>query len=182
MIRSILSQVTRQRRVFLGEHRRVLVACAGARNCPSASVPSLPLTQTTASGKFSTAVKVEEAPTQVKRSRRKKLDPILVTENAAARVKELLSGESAHGSKGIRLGVKRRGCNGLSYTLNYAFEEDPKDVMMEAHGVTFYIEPMALFNCVGTVMDFEETELSSEFTFNNPNSKGECGCGESFNV
>lgn len=54
--------------------------------------------------------------------------------------------------------------------------------MMEAHGVTVFIEPMALFNIVGTVMDYEETELSSEFTFNNPNSKGECGCGESFNV
>jgi iron-sulfur cluster assembly 1 len=48
--------------------------------------------------------------------------------------------------------------------------------------ISVYIEPMALFNVVGTTMDFVETELSSEFTFENPNSKGECGCGESFNV
>lgn len=53
---------------------------------------------------------------------------------------------------------------------------------MEAHGVKVFIEPMALLNVIGTVMDYEETELASEFTFNNPNSKGECGCGESFNV
>jgi iron-sulfur cluster assembly accessory protein len=53
---------------------------------------------------------------------------------------------------------------------------------MESHGVKVFIEPMALFNVVGTVMDWEETELASEFTFNNPNSKGECGCGESFTV
>lgn len=53
---------------------------------------------------------------------------------------------------------------------------------MEAHGVRVFIEPMALFNVVGTKMDWEETEMSSEFTFQNPNAKGECGCGESFNV
>eukprot|EP00566_Odontella_aurita_P037253 CAMPEP_0113597364 /NCGR_PEP_ID=MMETSP0015_2-20120614/40965_1 /TAXON_ID=2838 /ORGANISM="Odontella" /LENGTH=120 /DNA_ID=CAMNT_0000505211 /DNA_START=483 /DNA_END=842 /DNA_ORIENTATION=- /assembly_acc=CAM_ASM_000160 len=120
---------------------------------------------------------MEESPPRTKRTRRANIDPIIITENAADRIKELLSGESAKGSKGIRLGVRRRGCNGLSYTLNYAFEENSKDQKMEAHGVAVYIEPMALFNVVGTVMDFEETELSSEFTFNNPNSKGECGCG-----
>lgn len=117
-----------------------------------------------------------------KRSGRKKLDPIVLTERAADRIKELLAGESAEGAIGIRLGVKRRGCNGLSYTLNYAFEKPEKDEEMEAHGVKIFIEPMALFNVVGTTMDWEETELSSEFTFKNPNAKGLCGCGESFNV
>jgi iron-sulfur cluster assembly protein len=66
--------------------------------------------------------------------------------------------------------------------LNYALEKPEKDVEMQCHGVKVYIEPMALFSVVGTVMDWEESELASEFTFNNPNSKGECGCGESFTV
>ena len=132
-----------------------------------------------------------------------------MTEKAALRIKELLQGESARGAIGIRLGVKRRtcnvhilaffvihflltnfhssyltagGCNGLSYTLNYAFERHEKEEEMQAHGITVFIEPMALFNVVGTTMDWEESELTSEFTFKNPNSKGECGCGESFNV
>ena len=118
-----------------------------------------------------------------KKKSRPKLNPIIVTERAAERIQDLLSGPNAEGAIGIRLGVKRRGCNGLSYTLNYAFEKPEKDEEMEGPmGVKVFIEPMALFNVVGTVMDWEETELSSEFTFNNPNSKGECGCGESFNV
>mmetsp|Transcript_54983 Transcript_54983/g.61424 ORF Transcript_54983/g.61424 Transcript_54983/m.61424 type:complete len:196 (-) Transcript_54983:112-699(-) len=109
-------------------------------------------------------------------------DPIEVTERAAHRIKEILQGDTAEGAIGIRLGVKRRGCNGLSYTLNYAFEKPKKDLEMESNGVKVFVDPMALFNVVGTVMDWEETELSSEFTFKNPNSKGECGCGESFTV
>ena len=48
--------------------------------------------------------------------------------------------------------------------------------------MTVFVDPMALMHVVGTVMDFEETELSREFTFSNPNAKGKCGCGESFNV
>lgn len=48
--------------------------------------------------------------------------------------------------------------------------------------MTVFVDPMALMHVVGTVMDFEETELAREFTFQNPNVKGKCGCGESFNV
>ena len=106
------------------------------------------------------------------------------TERAAERIKEILKSKEQNGETplGIRLGTKKRGCNGLSYTLNYAFEKPVKDTEIESHGVKIFIKPMALFNVVGTTMDWEETELSSEFTFNNPNSKGQCGCGESFTV
>jgi len=138
---------------------------------------------------FSAEARVDEAPVQMvskrkpRKLRRPKVDALAVTENAASRVKELLSGESAVDAIGVRLGVKRRGCNGLSYTLNYAYDPPPeKDEEIKSHGVRIFIDPNALFNVVGTVMDYEETELSSEFTFINPNSKGECGCGESFTV
>eukprot|EP00586_Coscinodiscus_wailesii_P012941 CAMPEP_0172496430 /NCGR_PEP_ID=MMETSP1066-20121228/87255_1 /TAXON_ID=671091 /ORGANISM="Coscinodiscus wailesii, Strain CCMP2513" /LENGTH=189 /DNA_ID=CAMNT_0013268735 /DNA_START=143 /DNA_END=712 /DNA_ORIENTATION=+ len=154
------------------------------------------------SRQFSTAVKIDTdnitdlnegtgesakttgPPTRKKKTtrRRKLSDPVIITENAAARIKEILSGPNAEGAIGIRLGVKRRGCNGLSYTLNYAFSKPEKDDEMTAHGVRVFIEPFALFNVVGTTMDYVDTELSSEFTFTNPNSKGECGCGESFTV
>ncbi|OEU09553.1 hypothetical protein FRACYDRAFT_173634 [Fragilariopsis cylindrus CCMP1102] len=130
---------------------------------------------------LSTAAAVEVEQPRRRRTLKTK-DPIVVTERAAIRIKEILQGDNAQGSIGIRLGVKRRGCNGLSYTLNYAFEKPEKDLEMDSSGVTVFVEPMALFSVVGTVMDWEESELSSEFTFTNPNSKGECGCGESFTV
>ena len=62
--------------------------------------------------------------------------------------------------------------------MNYAAEVPPRDEVVRAHGVTVCIDPKALFNVVGTVMDWKEDDLSAEFTFENPNSKGECGCGE----
>lgn len=116
-------------------------------------------------------------------SARKRPDPITLTERAATRIRELMSQKPD--CVGIKIGVKRRGCNGYSYTMNYAdkeYLETSKDEKVQSHGVQVLVDPKAVFFLVGTEMDFVETALSSEFTFTNPNSKGSCGCGESFNV
>eukprot|EP01038_Epipyxis_sp_PR26KG_P011138 gene11138-14947_t len=122
---------------------------------------------------FSTVTRARERP-----------PPITLTENAAKRIKEMI--EDKNNVLGVRISVKRRGCNGYSYTMNYATmdeeEKNKKDEKLIAHGVKVYVDTKAIFFLVGTEMDFVETELSSEFTFTNPNSKGKCGCGESFNV
>ena len=109
--------------------------------------------------------------------------PIVLTERAASRIKEMIKDKDD--TVGVKISVKRRGCNGYSYMMNYAQTKDveaKKDDIVMAHGVTVLVDPKAIFYIVGTVMDYEETDLSTEFTFTNPNSKGECGCGESFNV
>ncbi|KAJ1435119.1 hypothetical protein B484DRAFT_446260 [Ochromonadaceae sp. CCMP2298] len=116
-------------------------------------------------------------------ARREKPTAIKLTEKAAERIKELISAKPD--SIGVKIGVKRRGCNGYSYTMNYAdqeYLETTKDEKVSAFGVNVLVDPKAIFFLVGTEMDFVETALSSEFTFVNPNSKGSCGCGESFNV
>jgi iron-sulfur cluster assembly accessory protein len=76
------------------------------------------------------------------------------TERAADRIKEML--EEREDKIGVRLGVKRRGCNGLSYTLNYCEDPPPKgDEEVTAHGVRVFVEPKAIFHVVGTTMDWE---------------------------
>ena len=74
--------------------------------------------------------------------------------------------------------MKQRGCNGLSYTLDFVVKDDDKDKfdeVVEADDIKIYIAPNALLSVLGTEMDFQVDKLKSEFVFNNPNAKGFCG-------
>ncbi|MDP7539591.1 MAG: iron-sulfur cluster assembly accessory protein, partial [Alphaproteobacteria bacterium] len=85
-------------------------------------------------------------------------------------------------SAGIRVGVRNAGCSGLAYTLEYADSIENFEEVVVDKGVTVIIDPKAVMFLIGSEMDYVEETLSSGFTFNNPNEKGKCGCGESFHV
>ena len=104
-----------------------------------------------------------------------------VTDAAAERIQALLA-KRGKPSVGIRVGVRSRGCSGLTYTLEYADEKGKFDEVVQDKGVTVLIDPKATMFIIGTEMDFVEDKLQSGFTFRNPNEKGRCGCGESFHV
>ena len=112
------------------------------------------------------------------RARRQALS---VTDAAAARIQALLV-KRGKPSVGVRVGVRARGCSGLSYTLEYADEKGKFDEVVEDKGVTILVDPKAVMFILGTEMDYVEEKLQSGFTFRNPNEKGRCGCGESFHV
>ena len=100
---------------------------------------------------------------------------------AVERINTLLASREKP-SAGVRVGVRSRGCSGLSYTLEYADERLSTDEVIESHGVTVLVDPKAGIFLLGTKMDFVEEKLQSGFVFRNPNEKGRCGCGESFHV
>ena len=101
-----------------------------------------------------------------------------LTDAAIERINEIIE-DSDKPVIGVRVGVKNAGCAGMSYTLDYLEAPVAGDDHVEQGGVHVYVEPKATLFLLGTVMDFEEADLKSGFTFKNPNQTGECGCGES---
>ena len=115
------------------------------------------------------------------RPRRPRPQLMTVTPAAVERAKTLIEGRGKP-TAGIRIGVRTKGCSGLSYTLEYADAKGPADEVVEQDGVTILIDPKASMFIFGTEMDFVEEKLQTGFVFRNPNEKGRCGCGESFHV
>ncbi len=105
---------------------------------------------------------------------------IHLTPAAAQRVRSFL-GTRGHG-EGLRLGVKKTGCSGWAWVVDYADAVNPEDAVFEADGVKVFVDPASLALIDGTTVDFRKQGLNESFAFHNPKAKGECGCGESFNV
>ena len=83
---------------------------------------------------------------------------------------------------GLRLGVRRTGCSGFAYVVNYADDLGADDVVFEQDGVRVIVDRESLELIDGTEIDFVRQGLNEAFKFRNPNVRGECGCGESFSV
>lgn len=129
---------------------------------------------------------------------------LVLTPAAVNKIKDIMSRNEGQGFVGLKVGVKQRGCNGLSYTLDFTKEKGKMDEEVKQDGVTVIIDKKAQLSLLGmwrirsiihpsiwystillisgTEMDYVEDKLSSEFVFNNPNIKGTCGCGESFSI
>jgi iron-sulfur cluster assembly protein len=105
---------------------------------------------------------------------------ISLTEPAARRVRHFLATRGS--GVGLRVGVKKTGCNGFAYIVNYADEIGDSDVVFEEKGIKVIVDPKSLELIDGTEVDFVKEGLNEAFRFRNPNVTGECGCGESFSI
>jgi len=105
---------------------------------------------------------------------------ISLTQSAADRVRSHIGTRGT--GLGLRLGVKKTGCSGFAYVIDYADEIGDGDHVFEDHGVKIVVDGDSLSYIDGTEVDFVKQGLNEAFKFRNPNVKGECGCGESFNV
>ncbi len=105
---------------------------------------------------------------------------VTMTPAATERVKSFM--ENRGKGLGLRLGIKTTGCSGLAYVLEFVDELNDDDEMFSINDVNIIIDAKSLVYLSGIELDFAKEGLNEGFQFNNPNAKGECGCGESFNV
>lgn len=105
---------------------------------------------------------------------------IEVTERAADHIRAALQRNGT--GVGLRLGVKTTGCSGFAYTMDYADAIEETDSVFEQHGVRVVVDRKSLPFLEGVEVDYVREGLNEHFTFNNPNVKDTCGCGESFSV
>ncbi len=105
---------------------------------------------------------------------------ITLTESAANRVKGYLTKRGK--GEGLRVGVRKSGCSGFAYVIDFADEIKPDDRVFEDQGVKVIVNTQSLQYLDGSELDFQKEGLNETFKFINPNVKDECGCGESFSV
>ncbi len=109
---------------------------------------------------------------------RPKLQVMSLTDAAASRIRDILA--KAEGPvAGLRVGITKGGCAGMSYKVEFADGVKPGDEVVEDKGVRVLIDPTAVLFLLGTEMDYKTDKLSAQFVFNNPNQTSACGCGES---
>lgn len=101
---------------------------------------------------------------------------VTLTPVAAQQIARLMAKQ---GSTGLRIGIKKGGCAGMEYTMDYVAEANPLDEVVEQDGARVLIAPMAQMFLIGTEIDYEVDLLQAGFKFRNPNVAEACGCGES---
>ena len=103
-----------------------------------------------------------------------------LTDRAADRINLILAGKGS--GAGVRIGIKKGGCAGMEYTMEWSGEQQLHDEVVEHNGAKVLIDPKAVMYLLGAEMDYQVDKLAAQFVFRNPNQSSACGCGESVNL
>ncbi len=106
---------------------------------------------------------------------------ITITEKALQQIRTISAQENPDGSKGLRLAVIGGGCSGLSYKIEFSAPKE-KDNVLQYGDVKVLVDPKSLIYLKDIVLDFKDGLNGKGFSFDNPNAKNTCGCGESFSL
>jgi len=106
---------------------------------------------------------------------------LILTPAAEARIAALMA-KAPEGAIGVKLSTPKRGCSGLAYSVDYVTEAKPFDERIDTPGGTLFVDGGSILYLIGSTMNWVEDDFAAGFVFQNPNAKGECGCGESFTV
>lgn len=107
--------------------------------------------------------------------------PLIFTDSAAAKVKELINEEGNSALK-LRVFVTGGGCSGFQYGFTFDEESSEDDTIMQKNGVTLLVDPMSFQYLVGAEIDYTEGLEGAQFVIKNPNATSTCGCGSSFSA
>ena len=105
---------------------------------------------------------------------------IHLTENAIKKVRQVV--EREENLAGLRLAVRGGGCDGLTYSVQFEAQAQPRDNVFEYDGAKVFVDPKSLDYLKDIVVDYQETFMQQGFTFQNPQAKHSCSCGTSFSV
>ena len=106
---------------------------------------------------------------------------ITITDKALDQIKVISEAENSDGQKGLRLAVTGGGCSGLSYKIEFS-ERKERDNVLDFNGIKVLVDPKSVIYLKGIVLDFKDGLNGKGFSFDNPNAKNTCGCGESFSI
>lgn len=107
--------------------------------------------------------------------------PLIFTENAVNKVKELIEDEGTPDLK-LRVFVTGGGCSGFQYGFTFEEEVNEDDTTIERGGVKLLVDPMSLQYLMGAEIDYQDSLQGSQFVIKNPNATTTCGCGSSFSA
>jgi iron-sulfur cluster assembly protein len=109
------------------------------------------------------------------------VEPVTLTENAAAKIKELLSSQEDASETALRVAVRGGGCSGFQYALAFDKRKE-EDMVFERDGVNVVVDKTSMQFVFGSEVDYVDGLQGAGFAVNNPNVVAACGCGSSFTV